>query len=241
LYAYAGSIYFGGNGGGQGGGVGSAAGSGTGSPGVAGSGGGGGGSSSNAGAGGAGGSGTITAIAWVSGASVSAGTITTGTAGQLAVYGSTGTTISGQTTITAAQNGVTMVQKSGTGAGSYSTNSGTLVDVDATNLSYTVTIPVGYKLQIMASACAVGTAGGSNEIDLAITDISTATVLTQMSVNPAVSGGSNPFTLISQLNGDGNSHTIRLQYLSSNGVTSSILNGATNRIPLMDFLLTPSN
>lgn len=144
-------------------------------------------------------------------------------------------------TITSSNNGVTMVQKTGDGSTSYSTTSGTLVDVDATNLSYTVTVPTGYKLHISATASCTGTAGGTNENDLAITDTSTGTVLNQVSANPAVTGGSLPFALNAVLTGDGASHTIRLQFLSTNSVAMGIINSTgSHRIPTMTFMLMPS-
>lgn len=168
------------------------------------------------------------------------GTINAGTTGQLAVYPGNGTTVGGQSVINSTQNGVTMTLKSGDGVTGYSTTSGSLVDVDATNLSYTVTIPTGYKLHITATASVVGTAGGTNETDLAITDISTATVLNQMSENPGVTGGSTPFCLTGLVTGDGASHTIRMQFSCTNSSGVSIINGSNNRIPHMTFMLMPS-
>lgn len=93
-WSYNGSTYYGGNGGGPGGGIGSSGGSSYGGNGQA-PGSGGGGSSSNAGAGGTGAAGEIICIAWVSGSSVASGTISSGNAGQVAVYPSNGTTVGG--------------------------------------------------------------------------------------------------------------------------------------------------
>lgn len=170
------------------------------------------------------------------------GTVNSGTAGQLAYYATSGTAVSGETTITNAQNGVTMVQKKGDGSTTYNTTSGSLVNVDATNLSYTVTVPSGYKLFITATGSYLGTAGGTNDNLVAITDTSTSTILNQLQNNPAVTGGATPITLTAILTGDGNSHTINLQFASSNSSGVGIINSTgLSQFPIMTFLLMPSN
>lgn len=142
-------------------------------------------------------------------------------------------------TITSTNNGVTMVQKTGSAGGSYTTSSATFVDVDATNLSYTVTVPSGYKLHIVATGSVGGTAGGTNQVAVAVSD--SGTVLQMNALNPGVTGGVVPFALNYIFTGDGASHTFRLQFSANNGQTGFIINGAaTGWLPIMTFMLMPS-
>jgi hypothetical protein len=167
------------------------------------------------------------------------GTVNSGTSGQLAYYAASGTAVSGLTTITNSQNGVTMTQKKGSAAGGvYTSTSTSLVDVDATNLSYAVTIPSGYKLHIVATGSFYnGTI--NDQSNVALTDISTSTVLNEQQMNAIAASYALPFALNAIVTGDGASHTIRLQFSVVSG-SVNILNGG-NIIPVITFMLMPSN
>lgn len=163
-----------------------------------------------------------------------------GTPSSLTLTNATGLPLStGVTgTITNSNNGVTMVQKKGSLGGSYTSTSNSLVDVDATNLSYTVTIPTGYKLHITASG-SIGHTNASGSGQAAITDTSTSTVLNDVTMNFPIAGGTLSLFLNAILTGDGNSHTIRLQYLA--GANTIFFVNSGTQTPIMTFMLMPSN
>lgn len=133
----------------------------------------------------------------------------------------------------------TTVVKTGTGTGACDSSSTSFTNVDGSNLSYTVTIPTGWKLLIGASANIYTTTAVTN-CNLAIAD--GGTVLTQM-----VLAASSSTTLGYQANllwviaGDGNSHTITLQYKTSNASDHVEILNAASGVPVMTFFLTPSN
>lgn len=133
----------------------------------------------------------------------------------------------------------TVTLKKGSGGGSYSSASTSFVQVDGTNLTYTVTIPTGWKLMVTASfrvgtstaavACNVGIADGGTVVVETVQQTTAAGVLTSSALAWAITG-------------DGNSHTVDLRYKTSNGADSvSIGNSSSTDVPTMVFLLTPSN
>lgn len=146
-------------------------------------------------------------------------------------------------TISNSHNGVTMVQKSGTGNGTnYTTASTTYVDVDATNLNYNVTVPSGYKLQVtVAGTIFNNTAYGGSYASLY--DNSTSTRLSEINLQETsvAAGYPVPFSLTNILTGDGNSHSIRLQFKDGGGGTCGIGNASTTFTVFMTFILMPSN
>lgn len=98
----------------------------------------------------------------------------------------------------------------------------TLIDVDGTNLKSTaITVPVGWKLQVAARyyGWRTNTTGGAGAI--AIVDTSAATVLDITRVT--ASGSFWQGTLQAVITGDGNPHTISLQWESSNAGTPNLL------------------
>ena len=143
------------------------------------------------------------------------------------------------TLLTSPSNPPTLTQKMGSGLGDYTHSGDTnLVDVDPINLSYTVTVPVGWKLKIQAmGSCYVST--NVAFLELAISD--GGTPLAVQVVVPGVVGSPMAFGVQYLLNGDGNSHTIRLQYKTfTAGDAISIFN-QTLAAPTMLFELTQSN
>lgn len=130
------------------------------------------------------------------------------------------------------------VFKKGTGGGDYSSASGSFVDVDGTNLAYTVTIPTGSNLVIHAagqiSAPAVTT---SVTTFVAISDGGTP-------VNQILMQDSNgdpsqtPFAINWVIAGDGMSHVIKLQYKKGGGSASSaIITNSSGIVPTLLFTL----
>lgn len=130
------------------------------------------------------------------------------------------------------------VFKKGTGGGDYSSSSGSFVDVDGTNLAYTVTIPTGSNLVVQASgqidAPAIGT---SVTTSVAISDGGTP-------VNQILMQDSNgdpsqtPYSIVWVIAGDGNSHAITLQYKKGGGSASSaIITNSSGIVPTMLFTM----
>jgi hypothetical protein len=136
----------------------------------------------------------------------------------------------------------TSTQLMGDHTTTYSSASTTLVAVDGTNLSYTVTIPTGWKLFVWASGLAQ-TLTAAITYNIAMVDGST--VLQSIRNTPSAVGVWQSFHFNPIVTGDGASHTIQLQYLTTNAADSvTVRNDATgtaNDVPVMSFMLLPSN
>ncbi|HVI10242.1 MAG TPA: hypothetical protein VND65_18270 [Candidatus Binatia bacterium] len=136
----------------------------------------------------------------------------------------------------------TITLKKGTNAGDYTTTSGSFVAVDGTNLSYTVVIPVGWKLKIEAAGTIDAPAIGSSvTTDVAIFD--GASLLNGSTMQDSNGTPSQtPFAFAWVINGDGASHTITLQFKQDGGSASAaIIINTGGYVPSMVFTLTPSN
>lgn len=134
----------------------------------------------------------------------------------------------------------TITLKKGSAAGNYTSASTSYVDVDATNLAYTVTIPLGWKLAVQASA-PVGQLTAAGGLGISLFD--SATIVEQVLV-PATFGTTAQLSVSLSwvINGDGNSHTVKLQYKTSNASDSVLIsNSSATLLPTMVFTLTPSN
>jgi hypothetical protein len=132
---------------------------------------------------------------------------------------------------------VTTILKVGSGLGNYTSSNTTLTNVDATNLGFTVTIPTGWKL-IVGSSGSVTNSSTSNLTELALAD--GGSLLQPQFITPPVASSDTAFSLGPwAITGDGNSHTITLQWRVSAG-TGTMANGFTGQVVLTGFL-TPSN
>lgn len=133
----------------------------------------------------------------------------------------------------------TTIAKNGSGGGNYVTASTSYAVVDATNMQAAVNVPTGWKLLIRASGN-VQTNTGSAAASVAIVDLFSASLLAE-NVTINVAGAPSTFALDSVITGDGNTHTIQLQFRTSNASDSaSINNGSTTSSPKMIFMLLPS-
>jgi len=133
----------------------------------------------------------------------------------------------------------TVTLKKGSGGGNYTTSSATYVQVDSTNLLYTVTIPTGWKLIATAGADITSNTAAVLVL-IAIAD--GGSVIVESGVTPSAA------TVVSRINcstiitGDGASHTIDLRFRTSNVADAAVLTNITSTLlPTMTFLLTPSN
>jgi hypothetical protein len=136
----------------------------------------------------------------------------------------------------------TIAGKTGSGSGNYVSTplSTSYAAVDATNLSYTVTIPIGWKLLIRASGN-IQSNSGSVAVFAALVDTATSITLAE-NVTINVAGAPSTFALDSEFTGDGASHTIQLQFKTTNGSDqASINNTSVTSSPKMTFLLSPTN
>jgi hypothetical protein len=131
----------------------------------------------------------------------------------------------------------TTTLKTGTGNGTnYTSMSISYAPVDSTNLAYTVTIPVGWKLLISASG-GIQCDTTSVQVLVAIYDGSNAVAVSDSI--PAV-GTLTGWSMNTVINGDGASHPITLQFKTTSTMSKvEIVNNTC--YPMMTFFLTPSN
>lgn len=140
----------------------------------------------------------------------------------------------------------TYTLKKGTGAGNYTSASTTYVVVDSTNLCYTVTIPTGWKLSV-TSAITIGSLTAAVNIVAALTDngacgTANAGLLQETSVTGAATGAGVSANLGYVIVGDGASHTVALQFRTTNAADSVFISNSTaTLVPTMNFILSPSN
>ena len=133
----------------------------------------------------------------------------------------------------------TLTLKKGSGAGNY-VHGGDVVytDVDGSNLALTVTIPTGWKLGINAS----GQVGTATAIAAASVSLYDSATLIETSVTSQGIGVLEPWALNWVIAGDGNSHTVKLQYKTAVlGDAVTMANSASTITPTMVFTLMPSN
>ena len=165
----------------------------------------------------------------------------TNTTGTIAVAGTSGGIKNVANTAT-----MGMTLKKGTGAGNYTTASTTYAVVDSTNLCFTVLIPSGWKLQVVASGD-ITTATSAVTASVAITDnaacgtANSGILVEATNLSPSASNP-NAFSLGWVITGDGATHNVALQYKTSVGAdVATITNSSSTLLPTMIFTLMPSN
>jgi len=122
----------------------------------------------------------------------------------------------------------------GSGAGNYTTATGSWVWVDTTNLQVTVTIPTGFYALCMSSGHFFMSGAGNIYVALADGTPSThvgPSVLTTQTLR-------TPFAFLGVITGDGLSHTIGLAFAGS-GATCTIGNADTDMTPNLVVLILP--
>src|SRR5665213_412703 len=112
------------------------------------------------------------------------------------------------------------VLKHGTGSGNYSSASSTFVDVDTTNLKYSVLVPTGSNLVVTAWGTLQATAGPSTFF-IAISDSGTPLNQQDQEVSSGGTPQQAPFSMSWVLAGDGFTHVISLQYKTGGGSSSN--------------------
>jgi hypothetical protein len=131
--------------------------------------------------------------------------------------------------------------KSGSNAGAYSTSNTSLVDVDATNLALTVTIPLGWKLVVFANGV-VTNATAIVGVVLAIYDsVANAAVGAPVNILAGSTSSNGSFFTQAVINGDGNSHTVKLRWETASGSDAAQMTNSNGIFPGMMFILMPSN
>ena len=141
-------------------------------------------------------------------------------------------------TIQTAASTMGITQKKGSGGGDYSTTSASYVDVDSTNLAFTVTIPSGWKLWVTAkfnylqnTAAAFGNIG-----------ILDGSIIAEETLTTTVVGARSSGYLQAVITGDGASHTVKLQFKTGNVSDAFLIsNSNSTQTAFMSFLLLPSN
>jgi hypothetical protein len=132
----------------------------------------------------------------------------------------------------------TTTLKQGSGAGSYTNATTNWATVDAVNLSYSVVIPIGWKLLIAANGCSEGTTASGYQIGLA----DGVAEITAIAIGNGLAQNNQSWTLNWVINGDGANHTIALTFKNLASSSSiSILNNTGLTVPVMVFQLLASN
>ena len=134
----------------------------------------------------------------------------------------------------------TVTLKTGSGGGDYTTSSASYVDVDGTNLAYTVTVPTGWKALVTGIA-EMYQSTAANQLWLAVTD--GTTTLREVEITDLI-GTSATAVAVAQtvFTGDGASHTFKLRFRTGNAAdAANITNGSSTHCPTLTVLLTPSN
>jgi hypothetical protein len=138
----------------------------------------------------------------------------------------------------------TIAMRKGTGAGDYTNNNtGAYISVDGANLSFPVTIPLGWKLLIQASGTMTSDTAPV-PVFVALIDAGSTTLLQEATVTPTVAGvnGAEPFSLSYVFTGDGAVHQFNLVAKTSVGADIwRIRNSSASILPTMTFLLSPSS
>lgn len=136
---------------------------------------------------------------------------------------------------------MSMTLAKGNGVRDYTTSSTTFVDVDTVNLAHTVTIPIGWKLSIVASGTGYIT-GGFAAISFGLFDTASSSILVEIASNPAAVNTADTLSLAYVITGDNASHTIKLQFHTYNASDPvSLTNNTISSVPTMIFTLMPSS
>jgi PKD repeat protein len=143
-------------------------------------------------------------------------------------HGGTGaTTAPTALTNLGAQAAITVTAKTGSGGGNYTTTSATYVDVDGTNLTYTVTVASGRTLLVLVTGTCWGLAAPPV---VGLDKDGTITVEVE-------TGGTAPLALSYSFSSDGAAHTWKLRFHGDGVKDATILNTSAVNAPRMTFLV----
>jgi hypothetical protein len=141
----------------------------------------------------------------------------------------------------------TLTVKKGSGAGNYTNATTAYIAADATNLCYSILIPTGWKLGVSASG-GLSTATAAVVAQAAVTDTASCgtansgILIETPPIQGAAIGVADTFALDWVIAGDGNIHSVALQFKTSNVAdTASLINSSATVTPTMKFELMPSN
>jgi hypothetical protein len=102
-----------------------------------------------------------------------------------------------------------------------------------------VTVPVGSKLTIVASGSYFSGTGGTN-VYIGLYDTQSSSIIYEKNYATPAQNQLFDFTVPWVLAGDGNSHTIELQFKTGNGSDGvNIRNSSSTLVPIMLFTLYP--
>lgn len=127
------------------------------------------------------------------------------------------------------------VLKKGTNAGNYTSASTSYVDVDATNLKLEVNIPIGSVLTINATGLVNSL---TSVVPVLVSLLDGSTTLTQTAIVGPNTTNTAQFALSWQIVGDGLTHTIKLQFATTNASDSVNMSNASGFFPTMTFQLS---
>lgn len=141
----------------------------------------------------------------------------------------------------------TIFAKNGSGGGNYAGTNTTYANVDATNLCQIVTIPTGWKLNILATG-GIGINTAAVFASISVADIGTTcagggtTPLKESSILPAAIATPGPFAVNAVVSGDGAAHAISLQAKTQNVADGWFVQNSSSTLnPSLILTLQPSN
>lgn len=115
----------------------------------------------------------------------------------------------------------TIVVKKGSGAGAYHSTT-TLADMDSTNLSHTVVVPVGFKLVVEAFGSGyINSATSDGAYWIYLYDGDTYLTSVEHTSSVAINVGA-PWYLAAVITGDGASHTVKIRHKKSPDVNTGL-------------------
>ena len=125
-------------------------------------------------------------------------------------------------------------------ASTYSTTSSTYANVDNTNLQRVFVIPAGWKLSVSATGV-FAVAAATTSASLILRDSITALSFAALQSNIATAGQAIPWSLVGGIEGDGRTHTVALQFASSDNATAVTITNNSSNYPTMIWRLEPAN
>lgn len=132
-------------------------------------------------------------------------------------------------------------KKQGSNAGNYTSTSLAFVAVDGTNLTNTLTVPLGWKLEVKATGTVANSTAAAG-MATAIYDgaCNAGTLLQSQHAGATVTADWRTFSLLGVVTGDAGAHTINLCYLTLNAADAVNMENSSGFYPVMSFTLIPS-
>lgn len=132
-------------------------------------------------------------------------------------------------------------KKQGSNAGNYTSTSLTFAVVDGTNLTTTLTVPLGWKLEVKATGTvANSTAAAGTAVAIYDGTCGSGTLLQAQHQGATTTADWRGFSMLGVVTGDAAAHTINLCHLTLNAADAVNMENTGGFYPVMTFTLIPS-